>query len=83
MTRTPTKPTVTLTLTEAQVSAITEPALEALRKEHARILKREAKKLEKALAAAEEHKVDYQRTRALALKAQAEIRELKRNKEYS
>jgi hypothetical protein len=66
-----------LALTEAQVAAITEPALAALRKEHERILKREARKLDKALAAAKESAADYQRTRALALKAQCEIRELK------
>jgi hypothetical protein len=66
-----------LALTEAQVAAITEPALAALRKEHDRIMKREAKKLVKALAAAKEAAADYQRTRALALKAQGEIRELK------
>jgi hypothetical protein len=66
-----------LALTEAQVAAITEPALAALRKEHERILKREAKKLDKALAAAKEAAADYQRTRTLALKAQGEIRELK------
>jgi hypothetical protein len=70
-------PVVTLTLTEAQVAEITEPALAALRKEHERILKREARKLDKALAAAKEAAADYQRTRALALKAQGEIRELK------
>jgi hypothetical protein len=70
-------PVVTLALTEAQVAAITEPALAALRKEHARILKHEAKKLDKAIAAAKEAAADYQRTRALALKAQGEIRELK------
>jgi hypothetical protein len=70
-------PVVTLALTEAQVAAITEPALAALRKEHDRIMKREAKKLVKALAAAKEATTDYQRTRALALKAQGEIRELK------
>jgi hypothetical protein len=70
-------PIVTLALTEAQVAAITEPALAALRKEHTRILKREAKKLDKALAAAKEAATDYQRTRTLALKAQGEIRELK------
>jgi hypothetical protein len=70
-------PVVTLALTEAQVAAITEPALAALRKEHERILKREARKLDKALAAAKEATTDYQRTRALALKAQGEIRELK------
>jgi hypothetical protein len=66
-----------LALTEAQVAAITEPALAALRKEHERILKREARKLDKAVAAAKEAAADYQRTRALALKAQGEIRELK------
>jgi hypothetical protein len=70
-------PVVKLALTEAQVAAITEPALAALRKEHERILKREAKKLDKALAAAKEAAADYQRTRTLALKAQGEIRELK------
>jgi hypothetical protein len=70
-------PVVTLALTEAQVAAITEPALAALRKEHDRIMKREAKKLVKALAAAKEATTDYQRTRALALKAQGEIRDLK------
>ena len=70
-------PVVTLALTEAQVAAITEPALAALRKEHERILKREAKKLDKALAAAKEATSDYQRTRANALKAQGEIRDLK------
>ena len=70
-------PVVTLTLTEAQVAAITEPALAALRKEHDRILKREAKKLEKALVAAKEAITDYQRTRTLALEAQREIRDLK------
>jgi hypothetical protein len=70
-------PVVTLALTEAQVAAITEPALAALRKEHERILKREARKLDKAIAAAKEAAADYQRTRALALKAQGEIRELK------
>ena len=70
-------PVVTLALTEAQVAAITEPALAALRKEHERILKREARKLDKALAAAKEATTDYQRTRANALKAQGEIRELK------
>jgi hypothetical protein len=70
-------PVVTLALTEAQVAAITEPALAALRKEHERILKREARKLEKALAAAKEAAADYQRTRTLALKAQGEISELK------
>ena len=70
-------PVVTLALTEAQVAAITEPALAALRKEHERILKREARKLDKALAAAKEAAADYQRTRTLALKAQGEIRKLK------
>jgi hypothetical protein len=70
-------PVVTVALTEAQVTAITEPALAALRKEHTRILKREAKKLDKALAAAKEATSDYQRTRANALKAQGEIRDLK------
>jgi hypothetical protein len=70
-------PVVTLALTEAQVAAITEPALAGLRKEHERILKREAKKLDKALASAKEAAADYQRTRTLALKAQGEIRELK------
>jgi hypothetical protein len=70
-------PVVTVALTEAQVAAITEPALAALRKEHDRILKREAKKLDKALAAAKEATSDYQRTRANALKAQGEIRDLK------
>ncbi len=70
-------PVVTLALTEAQVAAITEPALAGLRKEHERILKREARKLDKALAAAKEAAADYQRTRTLALKAQGEIRELK------
>ncbi len=70
-------PVVTVALTEAQVTAITEPALSALRKEHTRILKREAKKLDKALAAAKEATSDYQRTRANALKAQGEIRDLK------
>ncbi len=70
-------PVVTVALTEAQVTAITEPALAALRKEHDRILKREAKKLDKALAAAKEATSDYQRTRANALKAQGEIRDLK------
>ena len=67
-----------LTLTPEQVKTITESVVADIRKEHARILKREARKLEKALAAAEEWKVNYQRTRALALAAQAEIRELKR-----
>ena len=66
-----------LALTEAQVAAITEPALAALRKEHERILKREARKLDKAIAAAKEAAADYQRTRTLALKAQGEIIELK------
>ena len=66
-----------LALTEAQVAAITEPALAALRKEHDRILKREARKLDKAIAAAKEAAADYQRTRTLALKAQGEISELK------
>ena len=70
-------PITTLALTEAQVAAITEPALAGLRKEHERILKREARKLDKAIAAAKEAAADYQRTRALALKAQGEIRELK------
>jgi hypothetical protein len=70
-------PVVTVALTEAQAAAITEPALAALRKEHTRILKREAKKLDKALAAAKEATSDYQRTRTLALKAQGEIRDLK------
>jgi hypothetical protein len=70
-------PVITLSLTEAQVAAITEPALAALRKEHERVLKREARKLDKALAAAKEAAADYQRTRTLALKAQGEIRELK------
>jgi hypothetical protein len=70
-------PVVTLALTEAQVAAITEPALAGLRKEHERILKREARKLDKALAAAKEAAADYQRTRTLALKAQGEIRDLK------
>ena len=70
-------PVITLTLTEAQVAAITEPALAALRKEHDRILKREARKLEKAMTALNELNVDYQRTRTLALKAQGEIRDLK------
>jgi hypothetical protein len=70
-------PVVTLALTEAQVAAITEPALAGLRKEHERILKREARKLDKALAAAKEAAADYQRTRALALKAQGEIFYLK------
>lgn len=70
-------PVVTLALTEAQVAVITEPALAALRKEHDRILKREAKKLVKALAAAKEAITDYQRTRTLALEAQREIRDLK------
>ena len=76
-------PVITLTLTEAQVAAITEPALAALRKEHDRILKREARKLEKAMTALNELNVDYQRTRTLALKAQGEIRDLKHTlKEY-
>jgi len=70
-------PVVTLVLTDAQVATITEPALAALRKEHDRILKREARKLDKALAAAKEAAADYQRTRANALKAQGEIRDLK------
>ena len=70
-------PVIALALTEAQVAAITEPALAALRKEHERILKREARKLDKAIAAAKEAAADYQRTRTLALKAQGEIRELK------
>jgi hypothetical protein len=70
-------PVVTLALTEAQVAAITEPALAGLRKEHERILKREARKLDKALAAAKEAAADYQRTHTLALKAQGEIRDLK------
>jgi hypothetical protein len=70
-------PVVTLALTEAQVAAITEPALAGLRKEHERILKREARKLDKALAAAKEAAADYQRTRTLALKAQGEIFYLK------
>jgi len=42
-------PVITLALTEAQVTAITEPALAALRKEHERILKREAKCMTPAL----------------------------------
>ncbi len=67
----------TLTLSDAQVKEITEPALAALRKEHARIVKREAKKLEKALTAAKEATADYQRVRALSLEAQTEIRKLK------
>ena len=76
-------PVVTLALTEAQVAAITEPALAAMRKEHDRILKREARKLEKAMTALNELNVDYQRTRTLALKAQGEIRNLKHTlKEY-
>ena len=76
-------PVITLTLTEAQVAAITEPALAAMRKEHDRILKREARKLEKAMTALNELNVDYQRTRTLALKAQGEIRDLKHTlKEY-
>ena len=66
-----------LALTEAQVAAITEPALAALRKEHERILKREAKKLEKIMTGFRELNVDYQRARTLALKAQGEIIELK------
>jgi hypothetical protein len=66
-----------LALTEAQVAAITEPALAALRKEYERILAREDRKLDKAIAAAKEAAADYQRTRTLALKAQGEIRELK------
>ena len=70
-------PVFAIQLTEAQVAAITEPALAALRKEHDRIMKREAKKLVKALAAVKEATTDYQRTRALALKAQGEIRDLK------
>jgi hypothetical protein len=70
-------PVFAIQLTEAQVAAITEPALAALRKEHERILKREARKLDKAIAAAKEAAADYQRTRALALKAQGEIRDLK------
>ena len=70
-------PVVTVALTEAQVTAITEPALAALRKEHDRILKREAKKLEKIMTGFRELNVDYQRTRTLALKAQGEIRDLK------
>jgi hypothetical protein len=70
-------PVVTLALTEAQVAAITEPALAALRKEHTRILKREARKLDKIMTGFRELNVDYQRTRTLALKAQGEIRELK------
>jgi hypothetical protein len=70
-------PVIALALTEAQVAAITEPALAALRKEYERILKREDRKLDKAIAAAKEAAADYQRTRALALKAQGEIRELK------
>ena len=70
-------PVITLALTEAQVAAITEPALAALRKEHERVLKREARKLEKIMTGFRELNVDYQRTRALALKAQGEIRELK------
>ena len=73
-------PIIAMALTEAQVAAITEPALAALRKEHERILKREAKKLDKALAAAKEATADYQRVRALSLKAQGEIRELKRER---
>ena len=83
MTRVYNLPAVTLTLTEAQVSAITEPALAALRKEHERILKREAKKLEKAQTAAKEAAADYQRVRALSLEAQAQIRQLKQQlREY-
>jgi hypothetical protein len=70
-------PVITLALTEAQVEVIIESALAALRKEHDRILKREARKLDKAIAAAKEAAADYQRTRALALRAQGEIRELK------
>ena len=70
-------PVFAIQLTEAQVAAITEPALAALRKEHDRIMKREAKKLVKALAAAKEATTDYQRTRTLALEAQREIRDLK------
>jgi hypothetical protein len=70
-------PVVTLALTEAQVATITEPALMALRKEHDRILKREAKKLEKIMNGFRELNVDYQRTRTLALQAQGEIRDLK------
>ena len=70
-------PVFTLTLSEAQVNAITGPALDALRKEHARIVKREAKKLEKALAAAKEAAADYKRVRTLSLEAQTEIRKLK------
>ena len=70
-------PVITLALTDAQVAVITEPALAALRKEHDRILKREDKKLVKALAAAKEATTDYQRTRTLALEAQREIRNLK------
>ncbi len=66
-----------LALTEAQVAAITEPALAALRKDHERILKREARKLEKIMTGFRELNADYQRTRTLALKAQGEIRELK------
>ena len=76
-------PVITLTLTEAQVAAITEPALAAMRKEHDRILKREARKLEKAMTALNELNVDYQRTRTLAIEAQREIRDLKHTlKEY-
>ena len=76
-------PVITLTLTEAQVAAITEPALATLRKEHDRILKREAKKLAKALAATKEAITDYQRTRAYALEAQREMRDLKQKlREY-
>jgi hypothetical protein len=70
-------PVITLALTEAQVASITEPALAALRKEHTRILKREAKKLDKIMTGFKELNVDYQRTRTLALKAQGEIRDLK------
>ena len=70
-------PVITLALTEAQVTAITEPALAALRKEHTRILKREARKLDKIMTGFRELNADYQRTRTLALKAQGEIRELK------
>ena len=77
MTRVYHLPAVTLTLTEAQVTLITEPALAALQKEHERILKREAKKLEKAQTAAKEAAADYQRVRALSLEAQTEIRKLK------
>jgi hypothetical protein len=70
-------PVVTMALTEAQVAAITEPALAALRKEHERILKREARKLDKIMTGFRELNVDYQRTRTLALKAQGEICDLK------